>query len=554
MKLILCASCWVIFAASLSAQQTVVTQLVVFGDSLSDNGNLYYGTGLLGDATPGPPGYATGEYTDGTNSVPSTKSPLGLWIEQLAPLLGVPVPEPYFSKGGLNFAVAGALTGSAAGWTPTSLTVIPGTTNQLSLFLAKYPSPPANYLYVFWCGGNDLLNASDPSTAATTAVANIQANITTLAKAGAKYFLWVNLPPVGDVPENVNTAKQAPLDAASVIYNTAWAAAITQLTTQFPGITIAAYDSYSGTQSIEENPGYYGFVNTTGSAQGQASVNPNTYVYWDVLHPTTAGHQTIAEGALAALAGAFENTPYPGAVVNAFGLSPVIAPNTWVAIKGAALSAANDTRTWATADFTSNNGQMPTALDGVSVTLNGENAYVEYISPSQINILTPPDLATGTVTAQVTANGQKSVNFPVQVQNLSPSFFAFDGTHVVATHLATGGSCPPYPVCDVGPTTLYPGLTIPAQPGEEVVLYANGFGPTSATVVKGAPTQGGTLPQNPVVTIGGLQANVIFAGLQSPGLYQFNVTVPLGAGSGDLPLTASFGGASTQSGVVITVQ
>lgn len=535
------------------AAQTAVTQVVVFGDSLSDNGNLYYGTTLLGDPTPAPPGYATGEYTDGTNSVPSTKSPLGLWIEQLAPVLGVPVPEPYFSKGGLNFAVAGAVTGSTPGYKPTSLTLIPGTTDQVNLFLAKYPTAPTDYLYVFWCGGNDILQGADPTTAATTAVANLQGNIATLATAGAKYFLWVNMAPVGDVPENVNTSKQAPLDAASVAFNTAWSAAITKLRSQFPGITIAGYDVYSGTLSIEQNPAYYGFVNTTASAQGQASVNPNTYVYWDALHPTTAAHQTIAEGALAALAGAFDNIPDPSSVVNAFGLTPVIAPNTWVAVKGAALAPANDTRTWAKSDFGSN-GQMPTALDGVSVTLNGENAYVEYISSTQINILTPPDLATGTVTAQVTANGQTSGSFAVQVQALSPSFFVFDGTHVVAQHLATGGSCPPYALCDVGPTTLYPGLTIPAQPGEEVILYANGFGPTSVPVVKGSSTQSGNLPEFPVVTIGGLPAQVIFAGLVSVGTYQFNVYVPSTAPSGDLTLSATFGGATTQSGVVITVQ
>jgi uncharacterized protein (TIGR03437 family) len=97
-------------------------------------------------------------------------------------------------------------------------------------------------------------------------------------------------------------------------------------------------------------------------------------------------------------------------------------------------------------------------------------------------------------------------------------------------------------------------LTTPAQPGETVVLYANGFGATSVPVVAGAPTQSGVLLPLPVVTIGGTQASVQFAGLVSPGLFQFNVVVPPGAASGDIPLTAAFGGMSTQSGVVIAVQ
>jgi uncharacterized protein (TIGR03437 family) len=149
------------------------------------------------------------------------------------------------------------------------------------------------------------------------------------------------------------------------------------------------------------------------------------------------------------------------------------------------------------------------------------------------------------VDVQVTANGQTSATSFVQSQALSPSFFVFDGAHVVGTHL--NGT-------DVGPTTLYAGLTTPAQPGEEVVLYADGFGPTSAALIAGSSTQSGTLPTMPVVTIGGVQANIIYAGLVGPGLYQFNVYVPASTPNGDIPMTATFNGTSTQSGVVISVQ
>src|SRR5580692_5899980 len=114
--------------------QIPFTEFVVFGDSLSDNGNLYVGTSLLGDPTPRPPMYATGEYTDGTNSVPSTSGPLGLWIEQLAGFMNLPVPQPY-AKGGSNYAVAGALTGINPAFSPTSDTAIPNLTDQLNLFL-----------------------------------------------------------------------------------------------------------------------------------------------------------------------------------------------------------------------------------------------------------------------------------------------------------------------------------------------------------------------------------------------------------------------------------
>src|SRR5579883_1964331 len=200
--------------------QLPFNQIAVFGDSLSDNGNLYYGTSLLGLPTPGPPQYATGEYTDGANSVPSTKAPLGLWIEQLAASLSLPVPQP-FSKGGLNYAVASAQTGSNPAYSP-SLLSIPWSTDQVGIFLKSTPAAPANYLYAFWCGANDVLNGAS----ATAAAANVQANINSLANAGARYFLWVNLPPLGEVPESIGTSQRAALDAASVTYNNAMTAAI----------------------------------------------------------------------------------------------------------------------------------------------------------------------------------------------------------------------------------------------------------------------------------------------------------------------------------------
>src|SRR5580658_2692485 len=137
--------------------QVPFNEFVVFGDSLSDNGNLYAGTVAFGlPPTPGPPLYATGEYTDGINSVPSTTGPLGLWIEQLAQKMNLPVPQP-FKKGGTNYAVASALTGTNPGFS-LSAPSVPYLTDQLNLFLAANPKPPSNALYTFWGGANDILN------------------------------------------------------------------------------------------------------------------------------------------------------------------------------------------------------------------------------------------------------------------------------------------------------------------------------------------------------------------------------------------------------------
>jgi uncharacterized protein (TIGR03437 family) len=233
-----------------------------------------------------------------------------------------------------------------------------------------------------------------------------------------------------------------------------------------------------------------------------------------------------------------------GETINAFGNSKVVAGNTWVTIKGTNLAPAGDSRIWNASDFA--NGQMPTALDGVSVTMNGQNAYVYYISPVQVNVLAPPILQPGVVVVQVINNGVKSAPGFVLVEPLSPTFFEFGaGPYVTSVH--ADGSI-------IGPATLYPGLSTPAKPGEIILLFANGFGPTTAPVVPGAIQQSGALPTNPVVTIGGIPATVDYAGLIMPGLFQFNVTVPPNAPAGDNQLVATYGGLSTQAGVMLTVQ
>jgi uncharacterized protein (TIGR03437 family) len=301
--------------------------------------------------------------------------------------------------------------------------------------------------------------------------------------------------------------------------------------------------------TIDFSTNIYDPTNNGGMFPGGVDVDPqgNIYVagYTANAHlPVTAGaFQTVNLGETDAfIVKISPSGPAVSLVANAEGNSATIAPNTWVEIKGVNLAPAGDSRIWQSSDFV--NGNMPTQLDGVSVTVNGKSAYLWYISPTQVNILTPPDAISGSVNVVVTSAGTASPPFPVQAQAISPSFFVFDGTHVAATHL--NGSF-------IGPTTLYPGLSTPAKPGETVMIYANGFGPTSTALVSGSPNQSGTLSPLPVVQIGGVAASVQFAGLVAPGEFQFNVIVPSGVPNGDNPIVATYNGASTQSGAVITV-
>ncbi len=242
-----------------------------------------------------------------------------------------------------------------------------------------------------------------------------------------------------------------------------------------------------------------------------------------------------------AAAGLPPTAPTVSSVTNAASGHLAIAPNTWTSIKGTNLAPAGDSRTWSSADFL--NGTLPTNLDGVSVTVNGKAAYVYYISPTQVNVLTPPGALSGSVPVQVTVNGIASPSFNVNAQAADPAFFLWSN-YAVATHADFSL---------VGPATLYPGQTTPAKRGETITLWGTGFGATSAPVVAGATTQSGTLTPPPAVSIGGLQAPVSFAGLVSDGLFQLNVTVPPATPAGDQSIAATYNGAATQSGTLLNV-
>jgi uncharacterized protein (TIGR03437 family) len=219
-----------------------------------------------------------------------------------------------------------------------------------------------------------------------------------------------------------------------------------------------------------------------------------------------------------------------------------IVQNDWIEIHGTNLS--QSIQDWSKEDFS--NG-LPTALGGVSATVNGKPAAISYISANQVNILTPLDNATGQVAVQlVTPNGSTNI-VTAEMAQVSPSFLALDHAgHVAARHADYSLAGPP--------ALSVPGYTfLPVKPGEIVLLYGVGFGGTNPPItdqLKGV----GSLPALPTVTIGGITATVLGAALGSPGLYQLNVIVPESVPNGDLALSAVYDSVSTQSGVVLTVQ
>ena len=191
-------------------------------------------------------------------------------------------------------------------------------------------------------------------------------------------------------------------------------------------------------------------------------------------------------------------------------------------------------------------GKLPESLDGVSVRIDGKSAAVNYISPKQINVQAPSDAGVGSV--QVTVSNASGTSDPVTVdsQKFMPAFYQL-GQEYVSAIRADGAY--------LGPTGLIDGVnTVPAQPGDIATLFGSGFGPTNPEMASGKIFQGAAPLANPVtIRMDTQNAGVSFAGLSSPGLYQFNVTIP-DLPDGDHAVTAEIAGVRTQKIGRIRVQ
>ncbi len=233
-------------------------------------------------------------------------------------------------------------------------------------------------------------------------------------------------------------------------------------------------------------------------------------------------------------------------VVNGASFAGAISSGTWITILGSNL--APTTRIWGDADF--NGANLPTSLDGVRAAINGRPAYVYFISPGQLNLLAPDDPYLGSVEIVVTTPEGSSDPYVAQKLAGDPALFKFDpeGRRYAAAVHADGTF--------LGKPGLFAGLsTRPAKASDVILLYGTGFGPTTP------PTPSGQLVAQPtplatpvVVRIGGLDAEVLFAGVTGSGLVQFNVVAPAGLEAGDHAVEIFVAGVPIPPDVYITVE
>jgi phospholipase/lecithinase/hemolysin len=309
-RLCLCAALLNSFTAVL-AQAQDYTSIVVFGDSLSDTGNFADLTQTkYGVRIPGPDAnYTDGRFTDGDETLPAARKYFGLWIEQFAAMLPAKPPIKSSLDGGTNYAY-----GNATNANGTS-TIQFGPSNSLSVnvnnigqqitdYLATSPEITNKSLFAVWGGSNDILAANSADDIIKAVIAQA-INIQRLIDAGATQFIIPNIPPLGSTPLlNGSPKTSIPATAAAVLYNQALAAALSILRDfNFDKhLHFVQFDVFSLFNQVVASPAKYSLANVTAGAQGNALVDPDTYLFWDELHPTTSAHNILAVSAVEAVA------------------------------------------------------------------------------------------------------------------------------------------------------------------------------------------------------------------------------------------------------------
>ncbi len=238
--------------------------------------------------------------------------------------------------------------------------------------------------------------------------------------------------------------------------------------------------------------------------------------------------------------------PVITSALNGASFQPGVTANALATIKGTNLAPVTDNWNASLAA-----GQLPTSLDGVTVLFSGKPGYLTYISPTQINVLVP-DISAGGVSVVVSNNGITPTGlFNSPSSLVGPAFFVWPGNQAVATRQDYSYA--------VLPGTFSGLTTVSAKPGDILILWGTGFGPTNPATPIGVPVPGNQIysaASAPTVTIDNVQATVYGAALASGygGLYQVAIQVPASLADGEWPIVATAGGVSSPSSVLLSVQ
>ena len=278
-----------VLAAPQAAEAQSYDRLVVFGDSLSDNGNLY---AFTGGANPPAPIYWQGRFSNG---------------RVFTELLGFNLTGFGTTTGSVNYAFGGARTDAAM--SP------PGMQVQLQAYLMNGGTFGSNDLVSILGGANNIFQAiqtiattppADPlgflNGAATSAAADVAGLAGAVAGAGAGTVMVTNLPDLARTPQFRGGPAQGISGTATNTFNAALSQGLFAAAAANPNSNIILVDLRTAADFFAANPAMFGVTNATDACFNQTLMtvcaNPDSYFYFDGVHPTATGHRALANLAL----------------------------------------------------------------------------------------------------------------------------------------------------------------------------------------------------------------------------------------------------------------
>lgn len=290
-----------LFVFSLSCSANSINQLVVFGDSLSDTGNLYE---YMHHQIPQSPPYFDGHFSDGP-----------VWSERLVNFYFSKNPEIHL----LNYAFGGA---GVLGEDKDDDELFTLKREVDTFLLAHNDSAKPDDLYCFWIGGNNYLGLpEDVEVTVNEVITGTKKDIERLVQKGAKHILIMNLPDLGKTPLAKEFTSEAQYTVYSTLHNQRLNEMYLKLRGIYPDVHWYYFDTHFVFEELFRDPQQYGLENTTGTCYDATAENmssPNAvikmaanvkakslranlknncdgFVFFDLIHPTQKIHQIAAD-------------------------------------------------------------------------------------------------------------------------------------------------------------------------------------------------------------------------------------------------------------------
>lgn len=248
----------------------------MFGDSLSDNGNLYQY--LQKSSTK----VAQKRFTNGL-----------VWVELLSKLYYPNTSQQHL----IDYAFGGAEALDSTGDNENAFTL----SHEIDTYLLTHQGKSdSNTLYIIWIGANNYLSLPEDIKTTVSDVNNsMLRDIKRLVDSGATYIMLVNQPDLGKIPAAVDLDAVALLSELSVAHNLCLQSNRLQLEQDYPAVTWIFLDVYALFNQMLNAPKQFGLLNTVDSCvDGMSTVSKRSckgYLFFDPIHPSELAHIEMAK-------------------------------------------------------------------------------------------------------------------------------------------------------------------------------------------------------------------------------------------------------------------